>query len=473
MNLRSHSSRAANPARGQNRDGSSGAGSIDSAGPVEAEAWVLSTEAGRDLLREIGDARSLSPAQLTNLRKHASPAAVSAAVRLAQARQKAARKFARGSLMWVDPKGVEQSTAEPVARHKASRFRCGLVVDLCAGIGSDTIALAADSNVLAVDLDHGMCRRTLYNAEVHGLVDQVLATRARAEQFAIPACAWVHLDPDRRTSPSRRATRLVEYHPGPDFWSSVIKQVAAGAIKLSPAADFSTHFANSNVEVELISLRGECKEATVWFGELVSCRRRATRLPENVTWTDRENPNNRPAAVAPPGCLVYDPDPSLLRAGLLDGFACEHKLSRLADGVDYLTADHLVATPFLTAFELRDVSSLDLKTLKRLVGKHEIGTLEIKVRGADVTPEALRAKLKPRGGNAATLLVSGGRGSARAILAQRVSTGGLPTSSAAELGTGSPASEAGDESPLPSTRPAVDTAGSSGAAAPLPVVPPG
>ena len=117
-----------------------------------------------------------------------------------------------------------------------------------------------------------------------------------------------------------------------------IAQAPAGAIKLSPASDFSKHFAGSNVEIELISLRGECKEATVWFGELASCRRRATRLPENVTWTDREGPTNRLAPVAPPGSFIYDPDPSLIRAGLLDGFACAHDLNRLADGVDYLTA---------------------------------------------------------------------------------------------------------------------------------------
>ena len=251
-----------------------------------------------------------------------------------------------------------------------------------------------------------------------------------------------------------------------------MSRVPAGAIKLSPAADFSTHFAGSNVEIELISLRGECKEATVWFGEPVSCRRRATRLPENVTWTDRENPNNQTAPVAPPGCLIYDPDPSLLRAGLLDGFACEHKLSRLADGVDYLTADHLVTSPFLAAFELTEISSLDLKAIKRLIVKHEIGTLEIKVRGAEVTPEALRAKLKPRGARAATLLIVGGRGAARAILAQRVSSGGMATSSPpAALVTGSPASEGG-ASPLPSTRPPAGTTGSTGLAAPLPVVPP-
>ena len=313
---------------------------------------------------------------------------------------------------------------------------------------------------------------SVYNAAVYGVSDRVVAIRARAEQFAIPTGAWVHLDPDRRASPSRRASRLADYCPCPEFWSSLVARVPAGAIKLSPAADFRQHFAGSNVEIELISLRGECKEATVWFGELASCGRRATRLPENVTWTDRDNPRSQSAPVASPGCLIYDPDPSLLRSDLLDSFACAHNLNRLADGVDYLTADHLVKSPFLNAFEVREVSSLDLKVLKRLVAKHEIGTLEIKVRGAQVTPEGLREKLKLHGGRTATLIVAGGGGAAaRAILAQRVSTGGVATSSAwAELATGSAPSELGDASPapLPSTRTPPAAAGSSGADGPLP-----
>ena len=136
----------------------------------------------------------------------------------------------------------------------------------------------------------------------------------------------------------------------------MIERVAAGAIKLSPAADFSKHFASSNVEIELISLHGECKEATVWFGELISCRRRATRLPENVTWTDQDGRSKQAVTVAPLSRIIYDPDPSLLRAGLLDGFAREHGLFRIAEGVDYLTADHFVISPFLAPFEVREVS---------------------------------------------------------------------------------------------------------------------
>ncbi len=146
-----------------------------------------------------------------------------------------------------------------------------------------------------------------------------------------------------------------------------------------------------------------------------------------MTWTDFEaelgDPRPALAGISPLSSWIYDPDPSLIRAGLLDGFARAYGISRVAEGVDYLTASDLVETPFLSAFAVRDVCSLDLKHLRRMIERHRIGTLEIKVRGVDLTPEALCARLKPRGAESATLLIVGGTGPApaRAVLAQRVS----------------------------------------------------
>jgi hypothetical protein len=68
---------------------------------------------------------------------------------------------------------------------------------------------------------------------------------------------------------------------------------------------------------------------------------------------------------------------------------------------------------------MREVSSLDLKHVRRMIERHRVGILEIKVRGVDVAPESLRARLKPRGEESATLLVVGGPGPARAVLARR------------------------------------------------------
>jgi hypothetical protein len=271
-----------------------------------------------------------------------------------------------------------------------------------------------------------MCRRLEWNAAVHGLADRILPCRGLAETFPSPAGAWVHIDPDRRVTRPNRARSLADYAPGLGFLRSLPERASAGAIKLSPASDFASALPNSDLEVELISLNGECKEATVWFGEAATCRRRATHLPEGITWTDHDgNCSERfHAPTAALAAYVYDPDPALLRAGLLDSFAAAHGLSRIADDVDYLTSENLMATPFLTPFEVQGVLPLDLKRLRRLVAEENLGPLEIKLRGLDLVPEKLRDQLRPRGSRPATLILAGGSGPARAILARRVFGGG-------------------------------------------------
>ena len=111
---------------------------------ADAEAWVLSSDQGLALLAEVSVVAAPLPADLTRWRKLASPDQVAGAVRLAEARRRGAAKFTRADRMWFEPTGLEQATAEPVARHKAARFagRAATVVDLCCGIGGDTLALA-------------------------------------------------------------------------------------------------------------------------------------------------------------------------------------------------------------------------------------------------------------------------------------------------------------------------------------------
>src|SRR5690242_5766541 len=104
-------------------------------GAVEAEAAVLTTEVGRALLAEIGAVPTPGPSDLTRWRSSAPAGWVAAALRLAAARRRGAAKFSKADRMWLEPEGVEQATAEPVARHKARRFGSGPVVDLCAGVG--------------------------------------------------------------------------------------------------------------------------------------------------------------------------------------------------------------------------------------------------------------------------------------------------------------------------------------------------
>ena len=215
-----------------------------------------------------------------------------------------------------------------------------VVVDLCAGIGGDTLALARRADVLAVDLDHGMCRRIAWNAaRLRGRRSRPPVPVERRDAFPSRTgrgSTWIPT-----AGPPGRAGRrsVADYSPGLDFLRSLVRRSPGGAIKLSPASDFAMAFPLSALEIELISLDGECKEATVWFGAAASCRRRATRLPELVTWTDRDGAWSEffRVPVSPVSSYVYDPDPALLRSGLLDSFAAAHGLARIAADVDYLT----------------------------------------------------------------------------------------------------------------------------------------
>lgn len=47
-----------------------------------------------------------------------------------------------------------------------------------------------------------------------------------------------------------------------------------------------------------------------------------------------------------------------------------------------------------------------VKVLRRWVREHDVGTLDVKKRGTDVTPEQLRKQLAPRGTQRATLVMT-------------------------------------------------------------------
>src|SRR5258708_15047497 len=80
-----------------------------------------------------------------------------------------------------------------------------------------------------------------------------------------PGDAFVHIAPDRRAQATGRAVRIEDYLPGLDELQTMARTFRGGAIKLSPATNFGGKFAD--VEIELGSLHGECKEATIWFGQ--------------------------------------------------------------------------------------------------------------------------------------------------------------------------------------------------------------
>lgn len=371
-----------------------------------------------EILDLISDWRGPELGLQSKLRRQFPDHLVRAALTLHELRRKAATKFSRAASIWCDRRGLEQSTAELVAIHKAKRFE-GAVWDLCSGIGSDAIAMAAMCQVTAVDLNPAACLRIQWNAELYGVSNQLAAMCHDVMQLD-NLSGLVHVDPDRRAGSEGKASRIEDYVPSLPDLLSIMQRCRGGAIKVGPASNFGGKFPNT--EIELISLAGECKEATVWFGELAGSQPfRATVLPAGETIAG--HPLDAVAPTTPLGRYVYDPDPAVVRAGLLDVVAQKLNLTRIDDAEEYLTSETLVDSAFVQPFEVLAELPHNENELRAWLRKSDFGQLEIKCRHIPVQAETLRRRLPLPGNQPGVVLIAKIAGKSRTICARRCGKG--------------------------------------------------
>ena len=127
--------------------------------------------------------------------------------------------------------------------------------------------------------------------------------------------------------------------------------------------------------------------------------------------------------VRPLGRYLIEPDGAVVRAGLFEELAPAHDVWLLDPHIAYLSADEPLFSPLVTCFEVREVLDYDRKALRRWVAERGVGTLEIKKRGIDVDPAALRRELRPKGKASATLVLARTVDATLAIVVERSGQG--------------------------------------------------
>jgi len=305
-----------------------------------------------------------------------------------------------GSADWLfTGDALQQASASRVARHRASRLAGRDVHDVTCSVGADLVELARVADRCAgSDLDEVRLAMAGHNCARAG----VPATLTRADALRPSTSGTVVIaDPARRDGSGRRTWKPDDFAPPLDE----LARTYGGrdlAVKCAPGMDFSV--APWAREVELVSLDGQVREACLWAGAVAQVSRRATVLGSDGTqWTiTDEEPDDVPSAAA--GGWILDPDGAVVRAGLVRHYAARHGLWQLDERIAYLTGD--VPPPGVRAFRIIEHGSYNEKSLRATLKKHEIGRLEILVRGLDVDPDALRRRMKLRGGAEATVVLT-------------------------------------------------------------------
>lgn len=323
-------------------------------------------------------------------------------------RLRALARFSDADQWLFDGPGLEMATHPAVAAFHASRFPEGvLVADLTTGIGSDLSAFAARGPVLGFEMDSERANLALSNANRFG-------TRVEVRQEDCLAAEWdfefAWADPARREG-SRRLLSLEQFSPGPRALAARMAQLKFGGMKLSPMLD-DRELLSLGSQIEFVSFGGECREAVVWMGEQSQPGVRAVHVESGETLARGAEPPKRET----PGRYIYEADPAAIRADALGRLGLEGL--GLSNG--YLSSEDRVDSPWLTGFEVIQVTRLDKKTLRAELRSLDLKLDAIKVRGVEIDPAKLIKDIQNPGKTRAELLVYRGAERVHAVIARRL-----------------------------------------------------
>ena len=315
--------------------------------------------------------------------------------------------------------GLEQASRLAVAAHHADRFlKHGItsVTDLGCGIGADSLAFATMGlRVVAVEKDPETAALAAFNMAPF---ENAKVELGDAQEFN-PDTQALWFDPARRNLETKTESRQMvspsDFSPDLDWVFSQARLKPTG-VKLGPA--FPHELIPEDCEAQWVSHQGDLVELSLWFGSLGKSGRSALMLGETSHQLSAEE-----VELAPVGELssyLFEPDPSLIRSGLMGNLANQLGLRSISPGIAYLSGSEVVSSPWLKTYEVLEVLPLDEKRLAAWCRDNDIGIVEIKKRGVDITPEALRPKLKLKGAGAVTMVLTKVGDARRALICRPI-----------------------------------------------------
>lgn len=388
----------------------------------------LATPAGASALARAAEllaARTDAVAALSRLRAEVGVELAGPAWGIARQREKARAAFgADADRLLFTGETLEQAGRPVLADRRARRLLAGgagSVADLGCAAGTDTVALArAGARVVAVDRDPVARELTILNTAALGLRDvevrdaDVVDLVAAAEGGRVAGCDAAVLDPARRAG----GRRLLD----PDRWSppwstveALLAAVPSCVVKVAPGLDHDR--VPAGVEAEWVSVGGSIVEALLWGRAPSATWRRATVVARDGVV--HELPADADPGTAPVGPVrgwLHEPDPAVIRSGLV-ALVGEQLGATLVDPtIAYLTSDSPAGSPWVTSYPVTDVLPFGLKRLKALLRTRGVGRVTVKKRGSAIEPETLARQLRGPGAGTAVVVVTRVAGAPTALV---------------------------------------------------------
>jgi SAM-dependent methyltransferase len=279
--------------------------------------------------------------------------------------------------------GLQLATPEIVAKYIAKRLKTDIIADLGCGIGGQVIFFARECRkVYAVDKDPEKLEYARENCRLYGVdnVEFILGDALSDEvKEKVSDADIIFSDPARPLSEKERTLETLK-PPITEIiriYSDIIPDLAFHAPPQMPPERLKL-----DCEREYLSLNGQLNRLTLYMGSLKCCDRSAVVLPGAERLCLSGAPKIRESSLCE---YVYEPEPSVLKAGLLDELA--GILAKEQKEVFFFKTDErrtLLTSPML-------IESLFFKDTYRAVGRTDN---MVKLKGMLISEKAKNVVLR-------------------------------------------------------------------------------
>lgn len=330
-------------------------------------------------------------------------------------------RWAQTNGIWYPPRiSMEQCSGEPAATYKAKVAETltdkRMLIDMTGGFGVDFSYMAPlFKNAIYIEKQELLCKIAHHNFPLLGLNNATIENTSSDSNSSLHTqhASLIYLDPARRDDVGRKVYAIEDCTPNIILLQDeLLDNADCVMVKLSPMLDITMalRMLHCVSDVHVVSVRGECKEL------LFIMRRNADNAPISLYCVNLETNDDdftcslsnksQQAELAVPkvGDCLYEPNASIMKAGMQDAFAQLYGLKKLHPQSNLFTKEtcepetgNAISAParIFRITKILDFSKQSVKLLQRSTQQANIA-----IRNFPSTVEDLRKRLKMKdGGN--------------------------------------------------------------------------
>jgi hypothetical protein len=241
----------------------------------------------------------------------------------------------------------------------------------------------------------------LHHAEIRN-------TQAEEELSNINNVSLIYADPARRNNVGRKVVLLEDCQPNViSLQGELLNRSKVVMLKLSPMLDIQQALRqlNSVREVHVVSVDGECKELLlVMYQQEAPLRYYCVNITDHVQETVVGEAAVRPVICKQEGSYLYEPNASILKAGVQDALCSIYKVEKLHAFSHLFTSDQLIEDFPGRSFRIIGRSDFSKQGLRDLLAG--VKQANLTVRNFPATVQELRKKLKLADGGSVYLFAT-------------------------------------------------------------------